>query len=161
VIAVDTFVGERENNTRYASIVDYGGSTLQAFTRRIDRAGVSDLVTVRIERTTEAAKKQHRPVAFLLIDADHSLRGVKADFAAWLPHVSVGGWIVFHDYAMPDADVREFVDREVVSRRDIIANPGLVAGNLFAVTKTHMHERRRVERPVRFSADELLDTPGA
>lgn len=39
------------------------------------------------------------PIDLLLIDAGHHYPQVKADIAAWLPHVKEGGTILFHDYA--------------------------------------------------------------
>jgi hypothetical protein len=35
---------------------------------------------------------------FVFIDADHSYPAVKADIAAWMPKVKVGGWLCGHDY---------------------------------------------------------------
>jgi predicted O-methyltransferase YrrM len=38
------------------------------------------------------------PADLVIIDGDHSDRGVRADIAAWLPHVKPGGLVAFHDY---------------------------------------------------------------
>jgi len=136
VFAVDTFVGTREDNTRYAAIERHGGSTLPAFREFIARGGFDDVVTACVGLTTEVAAQQRaRRFALLLIDADHSYAGVRADFAAWAPLVSPGGMIVFHDYAMPDAGVRDFVRREVIGSRWVVAEPGEVLPNIFAVTR--------------------------
>lgn len=136
VFAVDTFAGTREHNTRYAAIDRYGGSTLPAFERFVQRCGVEDLVTPCVGLTTEVAPQhQGRQIALVLIDADHSYAGVKADFEAWWPLVQPGGMVIFHDYAMPDAGVREYVQREVAGRTDLTPTPGEVLPNVFAVTR--------------------------
>lgn len=38
------------------------------------------------------------PIDFLIIDGDHTYSGVYADICAWLPHIKVGGYVLFHDY---------------------------------------------------------------
>ena len=38
----------------------------------------------------------------IFLDADHSYEAVKADLAAWVPHVKAGGWIGGHDYGHTD-----------------------------------------------------------
>ncbi len=136
VFAVDTFAGTREDHTQYAAIDRHGGSTLPAFRRFVGRCGLEDTVTACVGFTTEVAR-QHRDrrFAFVLIDADHSYAGVRADFEAWSPLVAPGGTIAFHDYAMPDAGVRAFVQREVMARSDMAPLPGEVLPNIFAVTR--------------------------
>lgn len=39
----------------------------------------------------------NKPIDFLFIDGDHSIRGCMNDFALFYPHVSTGGYIVLHD----------------------------------------------------------------
>ncbi len=137
VFAVDTFEGTREHNTQYASIGNYDGSTLPAFKAFLSRAGLDAEVTPYVGYTTEMAKRHaDRPVAFLLIDADHSYEGVKADFETWFPLVAPGGTVVFHDYAMLDGGVRDFVDAEVVGRADLRDTPGNILPNMYVVTKS-------------------------
>jgi glycosyltransferase involved in cell wall biosynthesis/predicted O-methyltransferase YrrM len=56
----------------------------------------------------------------LIIDADHSYDGVKADFENYLRTVNPGGFIVFDDYQTPNwPDVKLFVDEEVMQRKDL------------------------------------------
>lgn len=134
VWAVDTFQGTREGGTQYRSIENYDGHTLPAFTDRIERAGVQELVTPLVGLTTEVAERYAgRPISFLLIDADHSYEGVRADFESWSPHVGPGGIIVFHDYAL--AEVARFVDQDIPGYKTVFIRPGLAAHNVFAVTK--------------------------
>jgi len=136
VFAVDTFAGTREHDTQYASIDRHGGSTLPAFRNFMERGGFEDIVTACVGLTTEVAPRHRtRSFAFVLIDADHSYDGVRDDFEAWSPMVAPGGLVVFHDYAMPDAGVRDYVQREVITRPDFEAAPGEILPNVFAVTR--------------------------
>ena len=53
------------------------------------------------------------PISAILIDGDHSYEGVKADCEHFLPHVSIGGFAMFHDIdreSLPDVTraVREY-----------------------------------------------------
>jgi len=41
---------------------------------------------------------------FLMIDADHTLRGVEADFQNYAPFVRIGGLIAFHDIVAEDTE---------------------------------------------------------
>jgi hypothetical protein len=43
-------------------------------------------------------------IDYLFIDGDHTMAGVRADCAAWLPHVNHGGYVLFHDYWPYPAD---------------------------------------------------------
>lgn len=57
-------------------------------------------------------------IDFILIDADHTERGLTADMENWLPHVRVGGLVAFHDYHRTEwPDVAGCVDRYVASGR--------------------------------------------
>lgn len=40
-------------------------------------------------------------IDFLIIDADHTRQGLMKDIEAWLPHLAIGGFVAFHDYASP------------------------------------------------------------
>ena len=151
VFAVDTFKGTKEDGSLYPSVAKMGGSTLDAFHERTRRAGVADIALPLIGRTTEVADRYPgRPIRFLLIDADHSYDGVRADFERWSPKVAPGGLIVFHDYQMPD--VARFVDSQVIGRPGFDPHPGLVVPNVIAFTKTAQvapaPSARRFVRPV-------------
>jgi cephalosporin hydroxylase len=134
VFAVDTFAATKEGGTTYASAAKYGGSTLARFQETVRASGLEHRVHTHVGLTTEMADRHRdRPIRFLFIDADHSYDGVKADFETWSPYVVPGGFIVFHDYAIPD--VRRFVNEEVRGQSCMEALPGPVDANVFAVTK--------------------------
>lgn len=54
---------------------------------------------LQISSVKAAALINDRSMDFVFLDGDHSYEGVKADLAAWVPKVKVGGWICGHDYA--------------------------------------------------------------
>lgn len=133
VYAVDTFSGNKEGNSNYASIARHGGSTRGAFDRRVRMAELSDRITPLVGLTADVARTYPgKPIRLLLIDADHSFEGVRSDFESWLPHMADGGLIVFHDYLMPE--VARFVDQHVRADHRVSTAPGLVVSNVFAVT---------------------------
>lgn len=147
VHAVDTFAGTKEGETHYPSIRRFGGSTQAAFRDQITRAGVTNYVKEVVGLTTEAALGYRgAPIRLLLIDADHSYAGVRADFEAWIPHVAPGGLIIFHDYALPS--VARFVDEIRGAACDIVPAPGFMEENIFAVTKRAAVQRGRIGAPV-------------
>lgn len=133
VYAVDTFCGTKEGGSSYSGIERLGGETLTDFRRRVERAGHAERVTPLIGLTTDMARYYPgRKIAVLLIDADHSYGGVKADFETWRGHMAPGGLMIFHDYDMPD--VSRFVDDVATKAPGITVAPGPVVGNVFAVT---------------------------
>lgn len=67
----------------------------------------------------DAAKDWSSPIALLFIDGWHDSENVRADYAAWAPHVIPGGAIWFHDAygaGWPDvgALVAELVESEAL-----------------------------------------------
>ena len=89
--------------------------------RRMDipREGISLIQALStdkaaLEKATE--KKYH----FLIIDGDHSYQGVKFDFDHYYHSITVGGYIVFDDYMVPEwPGVTAFVDQEVRLRSGV------------------------------------------
>lgn len=61
------------------------------------RAGVADLVDVRVQYSKDAARTWQSPIRLLWLDGDHTLEGVQADFDCWTPHLSEGGILAMHD----------------------------------------------------------------
>lgn len=66
----------------------------------------------------EAARRRQYDV--LVIDGDHSFKGVKFDFENYAPMVRPGGYIVFDDYDVNDwPDIKVYVDTEISPRDDL------------------------------------------
>lgn len=51
-----------------------------------------------------------REIAMMNIDGDHTYEGVKADLEHWMSYVKQGGYVVLHDYLMPEFGVKQAVD---------------------------------------------------
>ena len=73
------------------------------FQRQVSMAGVDDLVIPRASLTANLGWRWDdtgpgTPVGLLLIDADHSFEGARADYEAWERHIPSGGVLAFHDY---------------------------------------------------------------
>lgn len=147
VHAVDTFAGTKEGDAHYPSVQRFGGSTLHAFRDQVTRVHLQDYVSEVIGLTTDAAREYRgNPIRVLLIDADHSYSGVRADFEAWFPHVAPNGLIIFHDYAMPS--VAQFVDEIRGNTPTISDAPGLIAENVYALTKRAVVPSKLVQSPM-------------
>ena len=56
------------------------------------------------------------PLSLLMIDGDHHYVQVHADINAWVPHVVVGGIVIFHDYSPTQHNMRQFPELEGVKR---------------------------------------------
>jgi predicted O-methyltransferase YrrM len=67
-------------------------------------------------------------VDFIWVDGDHSYVGVKADIDAWLPRISSGGIIAFHDYFEDDppphnpSGAGQAVREKMIDKYDLIAS---------------------------------------
>lgn len=134
VHAVDTFQGTKEGGAVYPSIERFGGNTLEAFRDQVRRAGVEERIDVHVGLTSNVAEQYGgRAIRVLLIDADHSYEGVRADFRDWFRHVAPGGLILFHDYKMPE--IARFIEHELGADLRVALAPGEVLPNLYAVTK--------------------------
>ena len=62
--------------------------------------------------TVEATDFVPDGVDFVFVDARHDYQGIVRDIEAWLPKVTAGGWMFFHDYGSDrnHPDVRKAVD---------------------------------------------------
>lgn len=96
VHAVDTFKGSPEHQG--SPVLRDEGTTYHRFAENLERVGVLDHVEpVIADSRAAAARWQRGPIRLLFIDGDHSYEAVKADLECWLPHVAIGGYVVFDD----------------------------------------------------------------
>ena len=78
----------------------------------------NDVKIIKNLSTDDAAIKTAMESKYdvLIIDGDHSLAGVKADYVNYMTLVNRGGYIVFDDYGAKDwPDIQEFVDQIVMN----------------------------------------------
>lgn len=65
----------------------------------IKKAGLDETRVVRLlGRSQDIGRNFPWRVDMIWVDGDHSYEGVKGDIAAWLPRLTKGGVIAFHDY---------------------------------------------------------------
>jgi predicted O-methyltransferase YrrM len=107
VYAVDPHRGSRE---------DPGAATLDEFVGNLARNALADVVDPLIMSSEEAAAHIAGPVELLFIDGDHAYEAVRRDAELWLPRLTDGGLVMFHDvataaYTGPRRVVREMVCR--------------------------------------------------
>ena len=96
--------------------------------RNLARVGIAEdqfTLIKKLSTDAEAIKAtSERQYDLLVIDADHSYAGVKADFENYARRVKLGGYIIFDDYGSADwPDVQEYVDSEI-SSVDFVARVG-------------------------------------
>lgn len=86
----------------------YDRDTCEWAQRHIQEAGFTWSVTYRCMDSAHAGRQwDGGDVELLIVDADHSERGVMRDYVAWSPHCT--RYIFFHDY---DASGTEFEKQE-------------------------------------------------
>jgi len=107
VVTVDHHHGSEENQPGWewhdTSMVDeHSGllDTLPAFRRTWDEH-VKDVVSIVVATTAQVATWWRTPVEFLFLDGNHVEEMAQHDYAAFAPHVSVGGLLAVHD-VFPD-----------------------------------------------------------
>jgi predicted O-methyltransferase YrrM len=100
--------GARTNGGRIFAIDPHEGSiedpeqnTLPTLLRNLVRAGVEDIVTPIVARSSEATGFVDRPYQLLFIDGDHTDAGVRLDLDVWMPRLVVGGTVALHDVINP------------------------------------------------------------
>jgi predicted O-methyltransferase YrrM len=111
LFTVDHHRGSEENQAGWehhdTSVVDPATGrmdTLPWFRRTIEQAGLEDWVVAVVATSATVARWWTTPLAFLFIDGGHGDDMVRADEAAWMPHVAAGGLVAIHDVFPDPAD---------------------------------------------------------
>jgi MMP 1-O-methyltransferase len=71
--------------------------TFGDFSRNMEEAGLTDLVTPVPGRSQELAEGFDEPIELLFIDGAHQYELVNEDFDRWVPKVVEGGVVAMHD----------------------------------------------------------------
>ena len=90
--------------------------TLDEFLATLARNGLADVVEPLVMTSEEAAARVAGPVELLFIDGDHAYDAVRRDAELWLPRLSDGGIVMFHDAATAAYDGPRRVVRQMVCR---------------------------------------------
>lgn len=75
----------------------------ETFLNTLEVTGLTEHVQIVRETSFDGASIVPDDLAFLFIDADHSLTGIPRDVLIWPQKVMHGGIIVFHDYVSSKA----------------------------------------------------------
>lgn len=101
----------------------FGDVDRGVFCRNLIKFGVSDKVRQINLESVDVGLIFNKPVGFLFVDGSHSYKGVRDDLSVWIPHISKGGHIAFHDYNAPQIQhaIKEFSNLEFIEIADITA----------------------------------------
>jgi predicted O-methyltransferase YrrM len=72
-------------------------SSFDYFTRNVTEHGVAERVRLHREFSSDLAAKWNMPLRLLWIDGDHTYKGTRIDLEAFLPHLTDGAIVAFHD----------------------------------------------------------------
>lgn len=111
VVTIDHHHGSEENQAGWehhdASLVDPDTGvmdTLPFFRRTMHDAGLEDVVTAIIGRSTTVAALWSTPLAMLFIDGGHSEEHAQNDYTGWAEFVVPQGVLAIHDVFEHPAD---------------------------------------------------------
>jgi predicted O-methyltransferase YrrM len=77
--------------------------TLPFFRRTIEDAGLEDVVVGVVGHSTAIAANWGTHLGLVFVDGGHAFDVALADYEAWSPHITPGGFLVFHDvFENPD-----------------------------------------------------------
>ena len=111
LVTVDHHRGSEENQPGWewhdASLVDpHTGrlETLPSLRHTLWDAGLDEVVTAVVGTTQQVARWWSSPLTFLFLDGNHTEEVAQHDYAAFAPHVVVGGLLAVHDVFEDPAD---------------------------------------------------------
>jgi len=87
---------------------------------QLDEYGI---ITIQQETWRAASRFQDNSVDMIFIDADHSYKGVEADFTAWQYKLKRGGWFLLHDVNDDHPGVKKFVTEAVICNTAFVEEP--------------------------------------
>jgi MMP 1-O-methyltransferase len=111
VVTVDHHRGSEENQPGWewhdASLVDPEVGlmdTLPFFRHTMHAAGLEDVVTAVVGRSTTVSRLWSTPLAMLFIDGGHTEEHAQNDYTSWSGFVMPGGVLAVHDVFPDPAD---------------------------------------------------------
>jgi predicted O-methyltransferase YrrM len=111
VVTVDHHRGSEENQPGWewhdASLVDPEVGlmdTLPYFRRTMHAAGLEEVVTAIVGRSTTVSQLWSTPLAMLFVDGGHSEEHAQNDYTGWSGFVMPGGVLAIHDVFPDPAD---------------------------------------------------------
>lgn len=81
----------------------YRVDTLDHFRKTLEMAELEDAVVPLVASSDAASRSWATPLSLVFIDGGHAYDTVLTDYASWSPHITPGGYLLFHDiYPNPD-----------------------------------------------------------
>jgi predicted O-methyltransferase YrrM len=105
------------NRVPIYAIDPHSEHTFGEFTKNVEAAGISDLVTPMPGRSQELAEGFDQPIELLFIDGAHQYDLVLEDFERWVPKVVEDGVVAMHDTTWFEGPKRVANDLIFKSRR--------------------------------------------
>jgi len=105
------------NRVPIYAIDPHSEHTFGDFTKNVEAAGISDIVTPMPGRSQELAEGFDQPIELLFIDGAHQYDLVLEDFERWVPKVVEGGVVAMHDTTWFEGPKRVANDLIFKSRR--------------------------------------------
>ncbi|MFL6210655.1 MAG: class I SAM-dependent methyltransferase [Pyrinomonadaceae bacterium] len=113
--------------------IQQGSPTLARFKANIAAAGLTDLIEIIQQRSTEV--DWHDPISLLFIDGLHDYENVARDFLQFERWLVSAGLVAFHDYAAYYPGVQALVDETLGTGRYRKAEQ---AGSMIVLEKAHV-----------------------
>ena len=82
----------------------------------LHQADALDATLIESDSTVYGWLVWSKPIHLLMIDGDHHYAVVHTDIAGWVPHVTLNGIVIFHDYTPTEHNMQQFPELEGVKR---------------------------------------------
>lgn len=130
VYAVDHHQGSKEHRKKFGKI-----STYNDFKRNMKKMNLEHYIIPVVAKSSDAADYFNKKAGLIFIDGDHSYSSVKKDFELWLPNLTNGGVIAFHDSNHFSGVYRAL--KEILYRSNKIRNIKLYESITYAEKTNH------------------------
>jgi predicted O-methyltransferase YrrM len=99
-MSASLFIAGAKPTVRITSVDLFPGDMLAKYRNNLREAGYEGRSTqIQGDSSTAGKLWDGGPIDLLFIDGDHNYEGCKADIDAWVKHVKVHGFVIFHDCA--------------------------------------------------------------
>lgn len=82
---------------------EFGPQDREIYFKNLHESGLAKYAALVGLTSVEAAEGWSRKIDVLFIDGDHRYEAVKSDVDSWVPHMTIGGLVVFDDTYIPDS----------------------------------------------------------
>jgi hypothetical protein len=119
IYAIDPF-GPHYDSSEYPDFTAFNNNYFDLFWENIKLFELENYVKPIRKFSTEAYNECPASIAALFIDGDHRYESVKHDIHHYVPRVTIGGLIAFHDYGNPDIPGVEKAVNELMLNKQFV-----------------------------------------